>query len=159
MKWSLLGTSAIALLAFTANAQTVEQVYLDAETIEESEDGDVITAAGDVEARYGGRILKADTLIYDKRTGRVRASGNVSITDQDGTVRFADEIEVGEDLDDGYAVGFSTRLPEGGVASANSAVRQDDGISALDQAIYTACDVCEENGTVSYTHLTLPTKA
>ena len=146
MKWSLLGTTALVLLASQAHAQISEQVFLDADYIGEAEDGNVITATGNVEASYGGRVLKADQIIYDKRTGKVRATGNVSISDVDGTVRFADEIEVDETLEEGYAVGFSTRLPEGGVASANSAVRQSGGISALDQAIYTACEVCEENG-------------
>lgn len=148
MKWSLFGTyaSAVALFASAAHAQSAEQVFLNADVIGEEEDGDIVTASGNVEASYGGRVLKADNVIYDRRTGKVRATGNVSISDTDGTIRYADEIEVGADLNDGYAVGFSTRLPEGGVASANSAVRQANGISALDQAIYTACEVCEENG-------------
>ena len=148
MKRTLLGSVALAAAALSsqAYAQTAEQVFLNADFIEESDEGNLITATGSVEASYGGRVLKADRVIYDKRTGKVRATGNVSISDVDGTVRFADEIEVTEALDDGYAVGFSTRLPEGGVASATSAVRRADGISALDQAIYTACEVCEENG-------------
>lgn len=137
------------MLAFAAPqsvAQTEEQVVLVANTITETDNSNVIVATGQVEARYGGRFLRADRVVYDRRTGKVRATGNVSITAEDGTQQFADEIEVNETLDDGYAVGFSTRLPEGGVATANSAVRQANGINALDQAIYTACEVCEEKG-------------
>lgn len=130
-----------------AYAQSALQVVLAADDISETEDNNVVTATGNVEATYGGRMLRADRVIYDRRTRKVRATGNVSISEEDGSVRFADEVEVNEDLDDGYAVGFSTRLPEGGVASANSAVHQANGISALDQAIYTACEVCEETGT------------
>ena len=139
--------TATALSTGSAFAQANEQVLLNADDLTETEDGNLITATGNVEASYGGRILRADRIIYDKRTGRVRATGNVTITDEDGSVRFADEVEVNSSLDDGYAVGFSTRLPEGGVASANSAITQPNGISALDQAIYTACEVCEEKGT------------
>ena len=138
-----------SLLAFAAPqsvAQTEEKVVLVADNITETDSSNVIVATGQVEARYGGRFLRADRVVYDRRTGKVRATGNVSITAEDGTQQFADEIEVNETLDDGYAVGFSTRLPEGGVASANSAVRQANGINALDQAIYTACEVCEEKG-------------
>lgn len=141
------GIFGLVVVTQEAYAQVEQQVVLTADDIRESENNNVITAIGTVEATYSGRILRADRLIYDKRTRKVRATGNVSISDIDGAVRFADEFEVNEDLDDGYAVGFSTRLPEGGVASANSAVRQSNGISALDQAIYTACEVCEEKGT------------
>ncbi len=148
MKWSSLLTSAATLAFVGANAyaQTANEVVLAADNISETEGGNLVTATGQVEATYGSRVLRADRVIYDRRTGKVRATGNVSITDEDGSIRFADEIEVNESLDDGYAVGFSTRLPEGGVASANSAVRQANGVSALDQAIYTACEVCEEKG-------------
>ena len=142
----LTSASALAVSASGAYAQVAEQVILVADNITETEENNLITAIGDVEATYGSRILRADKLIFNRTTRKVRATGNVSISEEDGSVRFADEVEVNEDLDEGYAVGFSTRLPEGGVASANSAVRQGNGINALDQAIYTACEVCEETG-------------
>ncbi|MEM7663226.1 MAG: LPS assembly protein LptD [Pseudomonadota bacterium] len=149
-KWAagLFGTLLAFAVAANATAQQpTEQVVLEADTIAEEDDGNLVIATGSVEATYSGRILRADRLIYDKRTGKVRASGNVAILDEDGTQNFADEVEVNDQLEDGYAVGFSTRLPEGGVATANSAVRQSNGINALDQAIFTACEVCEETGT------------
>ena len=146
-KWaSLLGACVFALAAPVAIAQEAEKVILEADNISEEEDSNIIVATGTVEATYGGRILRADRLVYDRRTGKVRATGNVVILGEDGTQQFADEVEVNERLDDGYAVGFSTRLPTGGVATANSAVRQPNGINALDQAVYTACEVCEEEG-------------
>lgn len=149
IKWSslLCVTTALVFAGSNAYAQNTNEVVLAANNIAETEDGNLVTATGNVEATYGTRILRADRVIYNRNTGKVRATGNVSITEDDGSIRFADEIEVNESLDDGYAVGFSTRLPERGVASANSAVRQANGISALDQAIYTACEVCEEKGT------------
>lgn len=135
------------LMGASAHAQTADQVLLVADDISETADSNIVTATGNVEASYQGRVLKADRVIYNKSTRRVRATGNVSISDEEGAVRFADEVEINDDLNDGYAVGFSTRLPEGGVASANSAVTQPNGVSALDQAIYTACEVCEDTGT------------
>lgn len=144
---SFLACSAAAAFVIpAAQAQTDNQVLLVADDIAETENGNIVTATGAVEATHSQRILRADRVIYNKLTGIVRATGNVSIIEEDGSVRFADEVEVNENLDDGYAVGFSTRLPEGGIASANSAVHQPNGITALDQAIYTACEVCEENG-------------
>jgi LPS-assembly protein len=147
-KWaSLFCAIALACAAPPALAQDdAEKVILEADDISEEDDSNIIVATGSVEASYGGRVLRADRIEYDRRTGKVRATGNVVILDADGTQQFADEVEVNERLDDGYAVGFATRLPAGGVATANSAVRQPNGINALDQAIYTACEVCEEEG-------------
>ncbi|MEM9668521.1 MAG: LPS assembly protein LptD [Pseudomonadota bacterium] len=148
-KWAaslLCGLLAVFSTAIAIAQETAEQVVLEADSIAEEDDGNLIIATGSVEATYGSRILRADRLVYDKRTGKVRASGNVAILDEDGTQNFADEVEVNDKLQDGYAVGFSMRLPEGGVATANSAVRQSTGTNALDQAIFTACDVCEEEG-------------
>jgi len=150
-KWAALFVACLMVLATPfAVAQQVEteeeKVILEADDISEEENSRVIVARGSVEASYGGRILRADQIVYDRRTGKVRATGNVVILDEDGTQQFAEEVEVNERLDDGYAVGFSTRLPEGGVATASSAVRQPNGVNALDQAVYTACEVCEEEG-------------
>ncbi|MEO9969485.1 MAG: LPS assembly protein LptD [Hyphomonadaceae bacterium] len=146
-KWtSIFSACMFALAAPIAIAQEQEKVILEADDISEEEDSNIIVATGSVEATYGGRVLRADRLVYDRRTGKVRASGNVVILDDEGTQQFADEVEVNERLDDGFAVGFSTRLPAGGVATANSAVRQPNGINALDQAVYTACEVCEAEG-------------
>ena len=105
-----------------------------------------IVAEGNVEALYDGRILRADRLIYNRTTERVRATGNVVIIDQDGTQQFSDEVEVGSNLSDGYAIGYSARLTDGSTIVANSAIRQSDGINAMDQVIYTACPICEAKG-------------
>lgn len=127
-----------------------EHVVLEADYIYEVRDENSIVAEGNVEALYEGRILRADRIIYNKTTDRVRATGNVVIVDTDGSQQFADEIEVNSNLEDGYAIGFSARLPDGATVVANSAIRQTDGINALEQAIYTACPVCDEHTTPTW---------
>jgi LPS-assembly protein len=123
-----------------------EQVVLEADYVYELREENSIVAEGNVEALYDGRILRADRLIYNRTTERVRASGNVVIIDTDGTQQFSDEVEVGSNLSDGYAIGYSARLQDGSTIVANSAIRQTDGINAMDQVIYTACPICEAKG-------------
>ena len=123
-----------------------QQVILEADYVYELRDENSIVAEGNVEALYDGRTLRADRLIYNRTTERVRATGNVVIIDQDGTQQFSDEVEVGSNLSDGYAIGYSARLPDGATIVANSAIRRSDGINAMDQVIYTACPICEEKG-------------
>ena len=128
--WLLLLASSLAHTG-TAFAQDAviesedEQstVVLDADNIFVNEADNTVVAEGNVEAKYEGRVLRADRLIYNRNTDRVRATGNVVIIDVDGTENYADEVETDPNLVDGYAIGFSTRIPSGGLAVAESAVR------------------------------------
>ena len=127
-----------------------ETVVLDADNIFVNEAENSVVAEGNVEAKYEGRILRADRLTYDRNTDRVRAAGNVVIIDVDGSESYADEIETDSNLKDGYAIGYSTRLPDGGVAVAESAVRTSEGYNALDKIVYTSCELCEEGDTPTW---------
>lgn len=128
-----------------------ERVILEADTVYELRDENSIVAEGNVQALYQGRTLRADRLVYNRTTEKVRANGNVVIIDTDGSQQFADEVEVGSNLSDGYAIGFSARLAEGASVAANSAIRRSDGINALDQVVYTSCEVCAEDRTPTWT--------
>lgn len=119
------------------------KVVLDADEIFVNETENIVIAEGNVEARYEGRVMRADRLVYDRAKDKVRASGGVIIIDTDGTERYADEIETDSNLSDGFAIGFSTRIPDGGIATAASAIRTSDGFNALDKVVYTACELCE----------------
>jgi len=101
-----------------------ERALLEADTVVTDRAANVVIAEGAVEAYHEGRTLRADRVTYDLNTGRVRASGSVQIIDADGSVRYADDIEVDEDLADGVAAGFSTRLANCATAAASLAVRQ-----------------------------------
>jgi LPS-assembly protein len=127
-----------------------ERVILEADTVYEISEENSIVAEGNVEALYQGRTLRADRLVYNRTTEKVRASGNVIIMDTDGSQQFSDEVEVGSNLSDGYAIGFSARLADGATVAANSAIRRPDGINALDQVVYTSCEVCAENRTPTW---------
>ncbi|MBA4226473.1 MAG: LPS-assembly protein LptD [Hyphomonas sp.] len=157
VKWShyalLAGFSAVLPVAAHAQsgpetgtpaATTDERVVLEADTVYENSADNTIIAEGNVEALYQGRILRADRLIYDRTTERARASGNVIIIEADGSQQFADEVDVGPNLSDGYAIGYSARLEGNASVAAKSAIRRSDGINAMEHIVYTACPVCED---------------
>ncbi|MEL7042032.1 MAG: LPS assembly protein LptD [Pseudomonadota bacterium] len=155
--WFLLMAASIAhageVIAQETNLDAqAEQatVVLDADNIFVNEAENTVVAEGSVEAKYQGRVLRADRLIYDRNTDRVRAVGNIVIIDTDGTQSFAEEIETDSSLIDGFAIGYSTRLPNGGLAVAESAVRSSDGFNALDKIVYTSCELCEEDDTPTW---------
>lgn len=134
----------------TPSDKLTEHVVLEADYIYELREENSVVAEGNVEALYEGRVLRADRIIYNKTTDRVRATGNVIIVDTDGSQQFADEVEVNSDLADGYAIGFSARLPEGATIVANSAIRKKDGVNALEQVIYTSCELCGDDTTPTW---------
>lgn len=136
--------------ATAQEANSGDPVVVEADNVYQDQDTNTVIAEGNVQAQYEGRILKADRVEYNRETERVRATGNVVIIDADGTQRFAEEAEVASNLSDGYAIGFSTRMENGGLATANAAVRQSEGLTALDQVVYTACEICEEGDTPTW---------
>ena len=151
LRWT--GLAAALVFAAPSAAQetpTADPVVVEADNIYQDEASNTVIAEGNVQAAYEGRILKADKVIYNRDSDRVRAVGNVVIIDADGTQRFANEVEVASNLSDGYAIGFSSRMENGGLATANAAERQPNGITALDQVVYTACEVCDEDDTPTW---------
>ena len=147
-----LGYTSAAIAQENTSEVAAEQprVVLDADNIFVNENENTVIAEGNVEAKYEGRILRTDRLVYNRNTDRVRAIGNVILIDTDGSESYADEIETTSELTDGFAIGFSTRTEEGGMAIAESAVRTGEGYNALDKIVYTSCELCGEDDTPTW---------
>ncbi|MGI9169706.1 MAG: LPS-assembly protein LptD [Caulobacteraceae bacterium] len=125
--------------------------YLEADSLIRDEARHSVIAEGSVEARYKGRVLRADRVDYDSASGIVTARGHVKILNPDETAQFADAITLDKDMSEGVALGFSTRLQDQVKIAAAGATRQRDGVTELDRVIYTPCAVCSENGAVKPT--------
>jgi LPS-assembly protein len=122
-----------------------------------------VQAHGEVEARYNGRTLRANDVVYDTQTGVVTATGDVTIVNPDGTAEFSQSAVLDREMSAGVATAFSTRLREtfrqtGGAASqpvevsiaAASAVHPSPTVTELNQAIFTPCPVCAKNPTPTW---------
>ncbi|HBH89550.1 MAG TPA: LPS-assembly protein LptD, partial [Hyphomonadaceae bacterium] len=140
----------MAMMAFTpavvAQDFSSDRVYLEADVLIDNQDEGIMIAEGNVVARYADRQLTADRVIYNLQEQKVHAIGNVRIVDPDGTVRVAEELEVDGSLSDGVAANFAAQLPQNAVVVARTAARDDSGSNSLEYAIYTACPICEEEG-------------
>jgi LPS-assembly protein len=104
------------------------------------------TARGDVEARYQGRTVRAQEVTYQTVTGVVTARGAVQLIDTDGSVTYADEVQLDEDFRAGVALGFATRQPGNVTIAAASAVSRSENLRELNRTIYTACNLCTPEG-------------
>lgn len=136
--------SAIAQEAPPNAAAADELVVLEADSLVDDQENRTIVAEGDVQARYQGRTLRADRLIYDLENGSIRASGGVELIEADGSVQYAEEMQVNEGLALGVATELRARFQPEGVLAARSAVRREAGDNELDYVVYTSCPVCED---------------
>jgi LPS-assembly protein len=118
--------------------------YMEADLLIRDDDKNVITAQGEVEARYRGRVVRAQEIVYDQGLGVATARGKVTIIDANGGVETAEEVQLDQDMRAGFARVFAARLPDGSKVAAASAVRRSDTVDELNRAIYTPCEICAD---------------
>ena len=129
-----------------ANGSPGRQILLQADEITYDTRANIITAKGHVQIADDSRTLLADEVSYDQNTGVVVASGNVSLQDQSGNVAFADRVELTQDLREGALQGFSALIGKYGRLAALAAERQAGRFTIVDNAVFTPCEICEEDG-------------
>jgi LPS-assembly protein len=148
---SLRLTAAAALLAIAPGfalaapaSRDNARMVVEAKELVYNQDKNIVTAKGDVQIYYKGRILQADRVSYNRTTGRVYAEGHARLTEKDGTVAFADRF----DLTDDFKTGFNESLTVEGANmthfSAPRAERVDD-TTVFDRGSYTACEACRDD--------------
>ena len=124
---------------------TAGPVLFQADRIELDRERDLVVAEGNVELARGGRILRADRITFDRAAGVARAFGNVVLLEPGGGALFAERAELAGDLKDGFIEGFRARLGGHARLAANRAALQDGVRAELAQAVFSACEPCEED--------------
>jgi LPS-assembly protein len=75
-----------------------DQLYLEADTVTRDSETGRTVAKGNVQARYQGRTLTADEVVFEPADRLIRAKGSVRILNPDRTAQFADEIVLDQSL-------------------------------------------------------------
>lgn len=123
-----------------------DQVQFSANALEYDMDADIVTATGEVRMYREGERLRADKVVWNRKTGRVVASGDVAITNPQGDIAYGDTVDLTDSLKDGTAANMLVVLEQGGRLAAVKGTRHDDGTIDLDQAAYTPCAVTNAAG-------------
>jgi LPS-assembly protein len=162
----MIGVAAMALHTQAAEAKTAKttpfskapatpapddglgpkDVYLEADTLVDNRPQKTITATGHVEARYQGRTLRADKVVYNTVTGVSHAVGNVMIVSADGSVEYSHDTELDDQFRTAVALGFSARMTQNVTMVAGAAIRRNETINELNNGVYTPCDICKSDG-------------
>jgi LPS-assembly protein len=119
---------------------------IQADTLIDDRDNNTVTAEGRVEARMQGRTLRADKLIYNRVTGAMNAMGHVVVVNADGTSEYGSEMIMDDQFRAALAYGFAMREQDNVTLTAGVAVRRNETIDQLNNAVYTACNICAKSG-------------
>ena len=138
----------VLLLAagFPAAAQDDDPpILLKADKVSYDREKEIVTASGNVEVSRDNRVLLADTITYDQRKDLITASGNISLVEPNGDVIFAQSMDISGDLKDATAEGLSMLLKDGSRFASAGGRRSDANIVELRNAVYSPCDLCQED--------------
>ncbi|KQU56067.1 organic solvent tolerance protein [Sphingomonas sp. Leaf339] len=120
---------------------TDDQVQFSATTLEYDYDADIVTATGDVRMLRQGERLRADKVVWRRKTGKVVATGDIAIANPQGDIAYGDRIDLTDSLKDGVVDNMLVVLEQGGRLAAAKGTRETDGTVRLVSAAYTPCAV------------------
>ena len=143
----LLAASGTAFAQDAAPADQSQEALVDfsANTLTYDDNSDVVTASGAVQMTREGNQLNADRVIWNRKTGEVRAEGNVKVTNPQGDVAYGDTFTLTDTLKDGVVENLLIVLQDGGRLAAQRATRVN-GYTTLYRAAYTPCAVTDSDG-------------
>jgi len=127
-------------------AQPPRKIDFEATELSYNNEADIVTARGNVILRSEDRSVRADEVTWDRKTGRILASGNIRMVDEAGNQLFTDQVELTEEFDTGAMSELLIALRAGGRLAARSAERGENGVAVLTDAAYSACAVTGEDG-------------
>lgn len=127
-----------------AAAESDGQMLLEADTLIHDNDAGTVTAEGNVRIDYDGTRLVARRVTFNRNTSRLIASGDVEIVDRSGNRSFADEIDVTDDLREGFVNALRIETTERTFFASESGERRDGNVTTFNSGVYTACEPCED---------------
>ena len=123
-----------------------DQIQFTADQLEYDNEQDVVTATGDVRLYRRSERLRADKVVWNRKSGRVVAEGNVVLVNPQGDSAYGDKIELTDTLKDGVVQNMLVVLDAGGRVAAQRGERHEDGSFIVHNAAYTPCAVGDSEG-------------
>ncbi|MFM9829277.1 MAG: LPS-assembly protein LptD [Sphingomonas sp.] len=119
-----------------------DDVRFSADTISYDTANDIVTASGDVRMYREGDRLRADKVVWNRKSGEVVATGNIAISNPGGDAAYGDSVTLTDSLKDGMVENLLVVLDQGGRLAAQSGTRNGDVVT-LDNAAYSPCAVTD----------------
>ena len=120
-------------------------VNFSADQVSYDSDNELVTATGAVRMSRDGNYLAADRMTWNRKTGQVRADGNVVVVNPQGDKLVGNSVILTDTLRDGSIENLLVVLESGGRIAAARGTRSGD-VTTLDNAIYSPCPVTSPSG-------------
>lgn len=118
------------------------KLLLSANELIYNRDAETVTARGSVQIAYGGYRMVARQIVYDQRSGRIIATGEIQLTEPDGNVVYADKMDVTDDFGNGFVQALRIETTDLTRLAAETGERRNGEEFILNKAVYTACTPC-----------------
>lgn len=105
----------------------------------------IATATGNVEIYYGKYTVTADRVTYSPEKDMMTASGNVIMTEPDGSVIHAEFVRLSDKFRDGNIDTLYTVFTNQARLAAESATIEEGNTTILKKVVYSACKACEKH--------------
>jgi LPS-assembly protein len=120
-------------------------VDFSADQIVYDSDNDIVSASGQVRMSTEGNFLAADRVTWNRKTGEVRAQGDVVVVDPQGDKMVGNDVVLTDTLRDGTVNNLLIVLESGGRIAADRGTRHN-GVYTLENAAYSPCPVTTASG-------------
>jgi len=130
----------------SAPAAGDDQVQFSADSLDYEVNGETVTAIGDVRMYRTGNRLRANKVVWNRKTGKVMATGSIVVTNPGGDTAYGDSIELTDALKDGMIDNMLIVLEHGGRLAARKGTRALDETVTMEDAAYTPCAVSSAAG-------------
>ena len=104
-----------------------------------------VSAVGNVQMFYNGTSVEADKVIFDQKTKRLHAEGNIRLTDAEGKVTYANIMDLSDDYRDGFVDSLRVDTADDTRMAATRADRSAGNYTVFENGVYTACAPCKDD--------------
>jgi LPS-assembly protein len=129
-----------------AAPEAPREVAFEADAASYDQEADTVTATGNVILRSGDQSVRADEVSWNRASGQIFATGNIRFVDENGNQLFTDRLELTDELRAGAMENLLLVFREGGRLAAMQGSRNDEGDVVLERAVYSGCQVVDEDG-------------
>ncbi|HLH51906.1 MAG TPA: LPS-assembly protein LptD [Roseiarcus sp.] len=142
---SLAQAASAAAKPANPGAKKPDKMLVQANELVFDKDKNTVSAVGDAQIYYQGRILEADRVVYDRAKKRVYAEGHAKFTDEHGDVTYGSRFELTQDFRDGFIDSVQTLTKDKARFSSPRVERSEGVVTVFEKGTYTACEPCKDH--------------